>query len=181
MVALKLMWCVGMLWLVVQLPFHSNLGQVNTCVLILFINILFIVSHTCEATFTLNCDLEKHMDCHEAQKKFNYNTCEKTFHIKWRLKKHDENHKGTSASVKQCRYFSNQELCPYKAIGCKFLHVQTECCRFKDCCHSPTQPQHELELDFIMGRNPPPTHPPQELLRHFQATQEADFRYTTLF
>ena len=38
-------------------------------------------------------------------------------------------------------------------------------------CHSPTQPQHELELDLIMGRNPTP----QELLRHFQATQEADF------
>ena len=98
------------------------------------------------------------MDCHEAQKKFKYNTCEKTFHIKCRLKKHEENHKGTSASVKQCRYFSNQELCPYKAIGCTFLHVQTECCRFKDCCHSPTQPQHELELDFIMGRNPPYCH-----------------------
>jgi hypothetical protein len=23
-------------------------------------------------------------------------------------------------------------------------------------CHSPTQPQHELELDLIMGRNPLP-------------------------
>ena len=34
-------------------------------------------------------------------------------------------------------------------------------------CHSLTQPQHELELDLIMGRNPPTT---QELLRHFQAT-----------
>ena len=42
------------------------------------------------------------------------------------------------------------------------------------CCHSPTQPQLELELDLIMGRKPPhhpPHHPPtQELLRHFQAT-----------
>ena len=28
-------------------------------------------------------------------------------------------------------------------------------------CHSPTQPQHELELDLIMGRKPPP--PTQEL------------------
>ena len=39
-------------------------------------------------------------------------------------------------------------------------------------CHSPTQPQHELEVDLIMGRKPPtPTNPPhQELLRHFQAT-----------
>ena len=23
-------------------------------------------------------------------------------------------------------------------------------------CHSPTQPQNKLELDLIMGRNPPP-------------------------
>ena len=36
-------------------------------------------------------------------------------------------------------------------------------------CHSPTQPQLELELDLIMGRKPPPHHH-QELLRHFQAT-----------
>ena len=35
-------------------------------------------------------------------------------------------------------------------------------------CHSPTQPQLELVLDLIMGRNPPTHH--QELLRHFQAT-----------
>ena len=28
----------------------------------------------------------------------------------------------------------------------------------KDSCHSPIQPQHELELDLVMGRNPPP-HP----------------------
>jgi hypothetical protein len=33
-------------------------------------------------------------------------------------------------------------------------------------CHSPTQPQLELEPDLIMGRKPPT----QELLRHFQAT-----------
>ena len=38
-------------------------------------------------------------------------------------------------------------------------------------CHSPTQPQLELELNLIMGRNPPPPHPTtQELLRHFQTT-----------
>jgi hypothetical protein len=39
-------------------------------------------------------------------------------------------------------------------------------------CHIPTQPQLELELDLIMGRNPPHPNPPthQERLRHFQAT-----------
>ena len=30
---------------------------------------------------------------------------------------------------------------------------------YYDNCHSPTQPQHELELDLIMGRKPPPTTP----------------------
>ena len=50
-------------------------------------------------------------------------------------------------------------------------------------CHSPTQPQHELEHDLIMGRKQP-THPPtttKELLRHFQASNEADFRYANIF
>jgi hypothetical protein len=38
-------------------------------------------------------------------------------------------------------------------------------------CHSPTKPQHELELDLIKGRNPPilPLCTAQELLRHFQS------------
>jgi hypothetical protein len=38
-------------------------------------------------------------------------------------------------------------------------------CTESKCCHSPTQPQPELELDLIMGRNPPPT-THQELLRN---------------
>ena len=38
------------------------------------------------------------------------------------------------------------------------------------CCHSPTQPQLELEWDFKMGRKPPTTPPHHKLLRHFQAT-----------
>ena len=37
-----------------------------------------------------------------------------------------------------------------------------------DNCHSPTQPQHELEPDLIMGMNPPPPPTHQEVLRHFQ-------------
>ena len=41
---------------------------------------------------------------------------------------------------------------------------------FDQYCHSPTQPQHELVPDLIMGRKKTtPPHPP-ELLRHFQAT-----------
>jgi hypothetical protein len=48
----------------------------------------------------------------------------------------------------------------------KCAYVNTMYARF--CCHSPTQPQLELELDLIMGKNPPTT--PPELLRHFQAS-----------
>ena len=36
-----------------------------------------------------------------------------------------------------------------------FLHCRT---LVFNSCDSPIQPQHELELDLIMGRNPPP-HP----------------------
>jgi hypothetical protein len=35
-------------------------------------------------------------------------------------------------------------------------------CPSKNNCHSPTQPQLELELDLIMGRKPP-THQPTPL------------------
>ena len=71
------------------------------------------------------------MDVHEAEQRYKCKTCEKTFHLKWRLNKHEENH--TRKNVKHCRYFSKQELCPYEAIGCKFLHVQTELCTIDDC------------------------------------------------
>ena len=85
----------------------------------------------CEATFSLNCDLEKHMDTHEAEQKYRCNTCAKTFHLEWRFKKHEENH--NRINVKHCKYYSKQELCPFEAIGCQFLHIQTEFCRLDDC------------------------------------------------
>ena len=71
------------------------------------------------------------MDVHEAEQRYKCKTCEKTFHLKWRLNKHEENH--TRKNVKHCRYFSKQELCPYEAIGCKFLHVQIQFCTIDDC------------------------------------------------
>ena len=62
------------------------------------------------------------------------------------------------------------------AIHQKLLHLSLKRIKYewkimpRTYCHSPTQPQLELVLDLIMGRKPPPTHPTQELLRHFQAT-----------
>ena len=47
-----------------------------------------------------------------------------------------------------------------KCVGmCKYecKHVSKHGCNQCVNCHSPTQPQLELELDLIMGRNPPPT------------------------
>ena len=44
-----------------------------------------------------------------------------------------------SVKIKNCKFLPAHKLPPY--------------CN----CHSPTQPQHELELDLIMGRKPPPS------------------------
>jgi hypothetical protein len=46
-----------------------------------------------------------------------------------------------------------------------------------------TQPQLKLGVTkYLVGPPPHPTPPPPgKLLRHFQTTQEADFRYATLF
>ena len=86
----------------------------------------------CEQTFSRNCDLEKHMDEHEETGKgFKCNTCEKTFYLKWRQNKHEKNHH--TIGVNHCRYFSHQEPCPCEAIGCKFLHVQSEVCSLDEC------------------------------------------------
>jgi hypothetical protein len=45
------------------------------------------------------------------------------------------------------------------------------------CCHSPTQPQHELELELIMGRNPPTPGTFKALPGHLGN----DFQSATLF
>ena len=42
--------------------------------------------------------------------------------------------------------------------GCSMIlsNPNSTSTRVGACCHSPTQPQQELELDLIMVRNPPP-------------------------
>ena len=47
----------------------------------------------------------------------------------------------------------------------KHLMIKVKSRRGNYYCHSATQPQHELELDLIMVRNPPPPPP-----RNFKAT-----------
>ena len=90
-----------------------------------------IKCNICEKTFERTCDLEIHMDEHEAEKKYKCSVCGKTFHLKWRKNKHEESHK--EEHVKHCRYFSSQETCPYEVIGCKFLHDPSILCKTKNC------------------------------------------------
>ena len=91
-----------------------------------------IKCNVCKKSFARNCDLEIHMNEHGTDKMFKCNICGKTFHLEWRQKKHEKNH-NTETHVKPCRYFSNQEPCPYEAIGCKFLHDPSIICRNQDC------------------------------------------------
>ena len=62
----------------------------------------------------------------------------------------------------------------YSAVYCQGIY-----------CHSPTQPQPQLNstqvgVTTLLLSYPPPHHH-HKLLRHFQATQEADFWQATLF
>ena len=74
----------------------------------------------CDETFSLTCDLEKHMvTVHGASKSYSCDICTKTFYLEWRLKKHLEVHKD---GVKPCKYNKTGQICPYDEVGCKFKH-----------------------------------------------------------
>ena len=77
----------------------------------------------CEKAFNRNCDFEKHMDEHEADKNFKCDVCDKTFYPQCRIKKHQGNH--TEEGVKQCKFYLSKDICPYENIGCKFLHTKS--------------------------------------------------------
>ena len=74
----------------------------------------------CDETFSLTCDLEKHMvTFHGASKSYSCEICTKSFYLKWRLEKHLQVHKD---GVKPCKYNKAGEFCPYDEVGCKFKH-----------------------------------------------------------
>ena len=75
----------------------------------------------CGETFSLTCDLEKHMvTFHGASKSYSCEICTKSFYLKWRLEKHLLVHKD---GVKPCKYNKSGQNCPYDDVGCKFKHV----------------------------------------------------------
>ena len=78
----------------------------------------------CDETFTKNSDFEVHMiDKHEKEKTFKCEICDKTFVLEWRMKKHLMMHGGKK---NMCKFFSNNQHCPYEEIGCKLSHEQHE-------------------------------------------------------
>ena len=63
--------------------------------------------------------------------------------LKWRLKKHAKMH--TRQFVQSCQYFNNGNKCPYEKLGCKFLNVVTEMCKYGKKCHKRLCPQRHDE------------------------------------
>ena len=89
----------------------------------------------CKETFAKNSDLEIHIkNTHENTDVYDCDICEKSFSLKWRLKKHREGH--TSECKKFCHYFNNEKVCPFEEIGCKFLHQDSEICRYGARCQN---------------------------------------------
>jgi hypothetical protein len=59
------------------------------------------------------------VDKHDAMKDFECELCGKTFLLQWRLKKHSLIH---IQNAKMCRYYVENQLCPFHLVGCKFSH-----------------------------------------------------------
>ena len=60
---------------------------------------------SCEACFTKNSDLEKHLEAfHDEKRNYACEQCDKTFVMQWRLNKHLESH---AEVTKCCHYFNN--------------------------------------------------------------------------
>ena len=67
----------------------------------------------------LQLKTEKHLRTHEYAQIFECKICAKTFTFKWTMKKHVEKHENP---IVRCHYFNNKKSCPYKELGCIFVH-----------------------------------------------------------
>ena len=78
----------------------------------------------CEKTFGKNSDLETHVVAeHGHEKAFGCEICGKLFVLEWRMKKHLVMH---DEETTICKFFANQQDCPFEEIGCKFRHGPSE-------------------------------------------------------
>ena len=100
----------------------------------------------CDKILEQNCDYEKHMEEHQIEKKYKCDKCGKMFHLEWRLRKHITIH---DENGKYCHYFNNRKQCPFEEIGCKFLHIRSERCKFENCKNNLCQFSHDGEIDNV--------------------------------
>ena len=91
-----------------------------------------ITCERCDMVFDENCSYEKHMTTHDVEKEFKCDECGHKFHLEWRLKKHKASH--ADKNQRKCHFFNNDEHCPFADIGCKFAHVLSDLCLFKENC-----------------------------------------------
>jgi hypothetical protein len=51
-------------------------------------------------------------------------------------------------STKYCHYFNNGKVCPFEELGCKFLHILSEKCKFDQLCYKKLcSYQHSGDID----------------------------------
>merc|ERR1711954_230098 len=85
--------------------------------------------HKCDKRFVNSYNLEENLvSIHNETKSFNCDKCENKFVTKWRLKRHQECH--NEKTQRKCHYFNNMIECPFQEYGCKFLHIESEVCKF---------------------------------------------------
>ena len=86
----------------------------------------------CEQSFSKSHSLEEHMIVvHRKQKEYKCDTCGADFLSMWRWSKHIALHQKES---RKCHFYNNGKECPYSLIGCKFLHEESQICKYAHRC-----------------------------------------------
>ena len=86
----------------------------------------------CDLTFCESWRYEMHLETHSNKKDHKCEVCGKEFYMEWRFKQHVKVH--ANSNVKKCHYYSNNKVCPYEPIGCKFKHEMSENCSKQTTC-----------------------------------------------
>ena len=112
-----------------------------------------IKCNTCGKAFDEQWMLEKHLgEEHGKEKTFDCDFCDGSFYTKWRLEKHVKTH--DEPNVKFCHYFNNFKKCPFKELGCKFRHAESQQCKFQtNCTNRLCQYRHQTDHSICKELN----------------------------
>ena len=58
-------------------------------------------------------------------------------------------HLHSQKNIKPCHYFNNEKSCPYNELGCKFLHIASEKCKFEQKCDRRLCPNRHGKTESI--------------------------------